>query len=80
MPFDGKAVRELRKREHLSQAGLAKALCELAGSNDLVRKMHFATISCWELGKRSPIMPHLDLLYTYARSKGHEDLRFYDSQ
>ena len=68
MPFNGKAVLELRERESLTQSQLARLL-EVCPS----------TISFWENYVKDPTVGHLDRLYSLADKRGHEDLIFYRS-
>lgn len=66
MPLVIESIKKLRKREDLSQRGLAR-IFNVSGN----------AISMWESGKSVPTINHLDQLYNLAYKTGHFELVFY---
>jgi hypothetical protein len=76
MPFIKKAFKTLLEREGLSYRGFTNDFSDFAESLGNTR-FAFSTIYQWSSGERVPTMKHLDLIYKYAKHKGHDDLKFY---
>jgi len=79
MPFNSKAVCELRKRANLSQTDLSELLRKYSKSNRYNIKFDKSLISKWENDNEGPRWECLDLLYIVAKDYGHKDLKFYIS-
>lgn len=81
MPFDPECLKELRNRENLSQYRLAVELPSFAqglGLEHLLKSCTPQTIYNWEKGNTVPSINTVDILYLYASSKGHNDIKFYE--
>tara|TARA_Y100000034_G_C6698037_1_gene307660 strand:+ start:50 stop:298 length:249 start_codon:yes stop_codon:yes gene_type:complete len=79
MPFQKKALEKLLEREGLSERGLAQEISTHCTENGRRAYITNQTINSWRnKSNQSPKSSSLDLLYMYAKSKGHEDLEFYE--
>jgi len=79
MPFVKESIDTLMKREGYSFEGFAKDLSDFARSTGIKDSFARSTMYGWYLGYRVPRINNVDLLYQYARHKGHPDLVFYRS-
>lgn len=64
--FNPLAVKEIRKREKLTQQDLAISL-----------RCSIETVRGWEYGRNEPNGYYIDLLYRKYILAGHEDIEFY---